>query len=205
MIWSLTTPHIAQLKKGSQCTSADLGLVSGLPAYNSVSSTCSGLPHVCGRPVMGVGDAQQAVAAKNGKAGGSGCGPQRFAPATPPQLSPVKPRRHGAPAQTRQRQPDVASLSDELTRLLRNSSGAPGARTGADWESLPVNVWDLVWRGHLDLPAQMALCLTNDRHAVLAASAIKTQRKLRPNASADAATSSAGPAGMPSAQCHAAR
>jgi hypothetical protein len=138
---------------------------------------------------MVVCDAKKAAPVTKGKAACIGCGSERFAPATPPQLSPMKPRRQAAPAHTAQLQPDVASLSGELGRLLQHSSGAPSARAAADWESLPVNVWDVVWRGHLDLPAQMALCLTNTRHAALAAGAIRTRAAMR--VSADA------PAGVP--------
>ena len=124
------------------------------------------------RPVMAQCDADKAAAATSAQSAGPGHEPGQLGPATPPQLSPVKPRRHRAPARRRQ-QPDVAALSSELSRLLNNSSGAPGARTVADWTNLPPNVWELVWRDHLDLPAQMALCLTTMRRAVkLAAFAV---------------------------------
>lgn len=45
---------------------------------------------------------------------------------------------------------------------VANGDGGGGG-TAADWERLPLDVWDTVWRYHLDELSQMALCLAHPR------------------------------------------
>lgn len=89
-----------------------------------------------------------------------------LAPPTPPQLSPVKPRRACAAHPVAPSLPDVAALTAELHRLVNGDGECspgdrPEGRASAAWESLPLDLWDVVWHDHLDLPARMAFCLTN--------------------------------------------
>ena len=91
-----------------------------------------------------------------------------LAPRTPPQLSPVKPRRAAAAQASEPSLSGVTALTAELNRLAHSDSrGGLTARSldtaAADWESLPLDIWGLVWRYHLDLSAQMALCLTSTK------------------------------------------
>ena len=96
-----------------------------------------------------------------------------LAPPTPLQLSPVKPRRPSAADAQGPLRSDVTALTAELGRLVDSDSTASapsGKQAGSaavDWEHLPLDVWDVVWRG-LDLTAQMALCLTSTRCALTA-------------------------------------
>ena len=96
-----------------------------------------------------------------------------LAPRTPPQLSPVKPRRSNSAYAEAPLQSDVAALTAELRKLERDDGAIPSSsdksvgRAAVDWERLPLDVWDVVWR-ELDLTARMALCLTSARCAVSA-------------------------------------
>jgi len=135
-------------------------------SQQTVLSSVSVLQIIMEKPAMSLRAADEAPM----QSPGDDSVPKGLAPPTPPQLSPVKPRRPSVADAAMPPQSDLTALTAELRKLVDSTERAsalgdrPADHVAVDWEHLPLDVWDVVWRG-LDLTAQMALCLTSTRCA----------------------------------------